>query len=106
MTQLPLPSLSGMNFDHYNRYDLCPYCSSLFLKSSKSESDKVLVLKFPLYMPEEMIKVDIWNGSVHSRFGTEGKTVIQIHPDQSQILVQFKFNTNFFNFDNFGEGKS
>ena len=65
-----------------------------------------MVLKLPIFLPEDLIKVTVWNGAVHSRFGTEAKSVIQIHPEQPQLLVQFKFDANLYTFDDFNQGNT
>ena len=96
---------------------------------TNSDATKVLVLKFPILLPEEAVKLSIWNGSVNSWFGVEGsaifwlnnfvftsfitvsqssvkgKTIIQVNVDAKNILAEFTFDTERFSMDDFDECK-
>ena len=63
------------------------------------------MLKFPIYLPKEAVKLSVWNGSVHSWFGIEGKTIIQINVDSQHILTEFTFDTDHFSMADFDECK-
>ena len=64
-----------------------------------------MVLKFPIYLPREAVKLTVWNGSVHSWFGVEGKTIIQVNVDSKNILAEFNFDSQLFSMSDFNECK-
>ena len=64
-----------------------------------------MVFKFPIYLPQEAVKLTVWNGSVHSWFGVEGKTIIQVNVDSKNILAEFNFDSQLFSMSDFNECK-
>ena len=64
-----------------------------------------MVFKFPIYLPQEAVKLTVCNGSVHSWFGVEGKTIIQVNVDSKNILAEFNFDSQLFSMSDFNECK-
>ena len=64
-----------------------------------------MVFKFPIYLPQEAVKLTVWNGSVHSWFGVEGKTIIQVNVESKNILAEFNFDSQLFSMSDFNECK-
>ena len=65
---------------HLSTIVIRPTIPNLYI-NIKSPEVKVLVLKLPVFLPEELISVKVWNGKLHSRFQKKFQNMFINHPE-------------------------